>query len=153
MIRLLFGILCPVLAAIASYVIGLLSALLTPLIAAIAAYIAYQQHVTNRRQYRLALFEKRLPVFNTTVKFMAAVMQAGNVQLTDLTKLLQETREHDFLFGPEIGTFINDVYDRGVELHAQNADNAPTTELMNWFSRRMAEAKQRFKPYMDFTEP
>ncbi len=134
-----------------------LSALLTPIIAVIALYIAWQQFTINRRQHRLALFDKRLAVFNSTMKMIASVIQDANATLTDCFGLIRDTREHEFLFGPEIGAFINDLYRKGVELHAQSAVGATgaarQTEILQWFVGRSEEAKKIFRKYMDFTKP
>src|SRR5215831_2737425 len=126
------------------------SAFLTPLIAIIAAWIAFRQWRTHHLQYRLALLEKRLAVFNSTVTFIALVMQQGTVSDTDCTRLLVDTREHQFLFGPEIADFINEVHDRGVDLYAlvpANQGNPQITEIRNWFRDQMGEGQRRFKAY------
>jgi len=83
-------------------VVRVFAALLTPTIGAIALYIAYQQHVINRRQLRLALSDRRLAVFNSTMKLIAAVIRNARVELDDLYTFLLETRDHEFLFGPDI---------------------------------------------------
>src|SRR5260221_412221 len=88
-------------------VVRIASALLTPLIAVAATVIALQQHLVSRRQYRLSLFEKRLAVFNSVMKMIASIVREGKAELGDCYALIQETREHEFLFGPEIGSYIN----------------------------------------------
>jgi len=135
-----------------------LSGLLTPVIAAIAAYIAYQQHLINRRQYRLALFERRLAVFNSTMKMIASVVQTARADLDQCFSFIKETRERDFLFGPEVGKFIDEVYSKAIELHAhlatfQPGGGAQLTEILNWFVGRHREAVKVFNRYMDFTKP
>ena len=85
--------------------VRLLNALLTPLIAALAIYIAYQQYQINRRQYRLALFEKRMVVFNSIMNLIAAVAGEGKVERQKLFAMMRETRDHELLFGSEIGDF------------------------------------------------
>ncbi len=127
----------------------------------IAIYIAYQQYLVNHRQHRLALFQKRMEVFNSTMKMIAAVVQVARVDLNQLFTFLQETREHEFLFGPEIGEYINDVYSKGVELHARyhgiatgrQIDIEKSTELLKWFSGQSAIARNKFLKYVDFRKP
>jgi hypothetical protein len=89
--------------------VRVLAALLTPAIGVVTTYIAVQQYKTNRRQHRLALFEKRIAVFDSTMNLIAAVLRAGRAELDQLFTPLRETRDHELLFGPEIGEFIMDV--------------------------------------------
>src|SRR5436309_4314510 len=101
-------------------VIGrVLTASLPVVIAGIATYIAWQQFAVNRRQHRLALFEKRLVAFNSTMKMISSVIQAANADLNQCFEFIKETRDHEFLFGPEVGAFIDEVYHKAVALHAQ----------------------------------
>jgi hypothetical protein len=97
--------------------VRVLAALLTPVIAIVTTYIAFQQFQTNRRQHRLALFEKRMAVFNSTMNLIASVVQAARAELDQLFRLIRETRDHELLFGPEIGEYINEVYRRGLALN------------------------------------
>jgi hypothetical protein len=113
--------------------VRVLSALLTPTIGGITTYIAVQQYKTNRSQYRLALFAKRLAVFDSTMNFIAAVLRDANVELQQLYALMRETREHDLLFGPEIGQYINDeLYTKGLELH--------TRTMVGWTGKHRASS-------------
>jgi hypothetical protein len=70
--------------------VRVLAALLTPTIAVVTTYIAYQQYQTNRRQHRLALFEKRMEVFNSTMDLIASVMRDARVELDQLVAMLRE---------------------------------------------------------------
>jgi hypothetical protein len=136
--------------------VRVLSALLTPLIAVVATYIAWEQHQTNRRQYRLALFEKRMAVFNSIMNLIVAVLQGASVELNQLFTFIRETRDHELLFGPEIGEFINEVYRNGVELHTRDdvgGQEARRTELLTWFSGQSTEARAKFLKYLDFRQP
>jgi hypothetical protein len=140
-------------------VVRVLSALLTPTIGVITAYIAVQQYKTNRRQHRLALFEKRMKVFDSTMNFIAAVLRDANVELEQLFRLMRETREHELLFGPEIGQYINDeLYKKGLELHTRRAVGGQEniergTALSEWFSGQSRVATAKFLKYIDFREP
>jgi hypothetical protein len=134
------------------------TALLTPLIGVVATYIAIQQYIINRRQYRLALFEKRMAVFNSTMNLIAAVAGEGKVEHQKLFTMLRETRDHNLLFGPEIGDFINQVYKKGLEINARiqvgGQDNlAKTFELQEWFAAQSAVAREKFLKYLDFRQP
>jgi|SRR6266850_7661813 len=135
-----------------------LSASLPAVISGIVTYIAWQQFAVNRRQHRLALFEKRMVVFNSTMKMIASVVQSANPTLAQCFQFIQDTRDHEFLFGREVGDFINEVYSKAVTLHTYLAVNNPQnaaqqTQVMEWFIGRMGEARRVFLPYLDFRKP
>src|SRR5690348_14449859 len=87
-----------------------LSGILTLVIAGTVAWIAYQQHVVTRQQFRLALFEKRMAVYNTTMAFIANVMQSLKPSIPECIEFVRKTRDHEFLFESEIGDFIDELY-------------------------------------------
>ena len=134
-----------------------LSASLPLVISGILTYIAWQQFAINRRQHRLALFEKRMAVFDSTMKMLASVGQTANPDLSECFKFIRETRDHEFLFGPEVGAFINAVFKKATALHAQiqvgPGGAAQQTEIMTWFIGQMGEARKLFLPYIDFRKP
>ncbi|MGE5057585.1 MAG: hypothetical protein ACM3WP_25765 [Acidobacteriota bacterium] len=133
--------------------VRVLAALLTPVIAVVTTYIAYQQYQTNRRQHRLALFEKRMAVFNSTMEFISSVLQLATVDAGQLFALLRETRDHEFLFGPEVKAFIDDVYSKGVELQARDkigGEQPRFIDLMTWFAAQPPLAREKFRKYLDF---
>ena len=134
-----------------------LAASLPVVISAIVTYIAAQQFAVNRRQYRLALFEERLAVFNLTMKMIGSVNRDANAGLNDCFAFIRETRDHEFLFGPEVGTFINEVFKKATALHAHiqmgPGGAAKVTEVMTWFVAQASEAHRIFLPYMDLRKP
>lgn len=134
-----------------------LSAALPVVISAIVTYIAWQQFAINRRQHRLALFEKRMVVFNSTMKMIASVAQSANPTLSQCFQFIQDTRDHEFLFGPEVGEFINEVYKKATALHAHIQAGvggaAQQTQIMQWFIGQMGEARKVFLKYLDFRKP
>jgi hypothetical protein len=137
---------------------GVLSASLPVVISGIVTYIAWQQFTVNRRQHRLALFEKRMVVFNSTMTMIASVVQSANPTLAQSFQFMKDTRDHEFLFGPEVGEFINEVYSKAVKLHTFLAVNNPQNaaqqaQVMEWFVGQMGEARKIFLPYLDFRKP
>src|SRR5262249_1196899 len=130
--------------------------LLTPIIAGIAVYIAYQQSQTNKRQARVALFDKRLAVFNNTTKLLREILRDARVHTDQLFRFAAETEQHLFLFGPDIAEYVDDLWKRGLELYAHGAANERfdrQTELLDWFHQQIKLAADKFKPYMSFPEP
>ncbi len=140
-------------------IVTVLSALLTPTIAGIATYIAWQQHATNRRQLRLALLDRRIAVFNATMNLIRAVLtDPDETELKRIFNFYSETSQHFFLFGPEIGTYIDEVSQKALKVREYNfsMDNPENprkqTELLSWFDKQREEAKQKFFKYVAFSD-
>jgi hypothetical protein len=135
--------------------VRVLSALLTPTIGVITTYIAYHQYATNKRQARLALFDKRLPVFNSVMKLLAEILRDTQVDKEQLYSFLSDTRDGEFLFGPEIAVYTDEIYKKGGEVRARHAagDYKHDPELFMWFEEQMKSAKDKFRPYLQFPEP
>jgi len=91
------------------------------------------------------------------MNMIAAVVQSANPTLEQCFQFIKETRDREFLFGPEVGNFIDEVYLKATALHthilAGLNDAAQQTEIMTWFIGRMAEARKIFLPYLDFRKP
>lgn len=140
-------------------------ALLTPAIGiatvaiGVLAYkIQRQQEITNRLQYRLALFEKRMNVFDAAMEVIAVVLKDARIELDRLFQFLREAREHELLFGPEIKEHLDLIYEKGVALNTINFVNRPEDagrrqELLLWFGGQSAETTKKFLKYIDFREP
>jgi hypothetical protein len=138
-------------------VIPILSAMLTPAIALLAAYIAWQQHKTNRDQFRLGLFERRSKVFDSAGNLIGAVLGRAKVADTDLKEFLWDTKESEFLFGSDIKTYLDDLYGKASDVYS--LESATDKEQMDqrkqallWFSGQGEELKKKFGKYMAFKE-
>ena len=91
-----------------------LQALLTPaigiatvLIGAIAIQIQRQQAATNRLQYRLALFERRMKVFDAKLEFIELVLRKARIETPEpLNNLTRDTREQGLLFELKSGNTL-----------------------------------------------
>lgn len=143
--------------AIGEGVLRVFSALLTPTIAVVAAYIAWQQHKTNKNQLRLALFDRRLKVFNSAGKLIATILREARIEWRELGEFRSETNESDFLFGPDITNYLNELYTKAIRVHAlvtaQNPENAAEqTQVFTWFEAQLDEVKKKFGRYMAFKE-
>ena len=139
-------------------VVRVSSALLTPLIAVLATYIAWQQHKTNRNQFRLALLEKRLKVFNGAGELIATVMRKAKIDSDGLAKFLWETRERDFLFGTDIAAYLDELYGKAADVHVfedavDEEQRNEKKEALSWFAGQGDELKKKFGKYMAFKEP
>lgn len=135
--------------------VRVLAASLTPVIALLAVYIAWQQHKTNKDQLRLALFERRLKVFDSTGELIATVLRQGKIANDELMNFLYDTRENEFLFGPDIAAYLHELYGKASDVYSleeatDEESKKQRIEALNWFSGQGDEAKKRFGVYMAF---
>jgi phosphoenolpyruvate carboxylase len=130
----------------------------TPIIAIITVSIAVQQYRLDRRQYRLALFERRLAVFNRVMSMMTSVLGMTEPKLAENIRFIRDTRDHELLFGKEIGALINEIYKKAKALRVYlvtdySGSVGKQTEIIDWFVKQMEEAPKLFRKYLDFTRP
>ena len=144
-------------------------ALPTVIIGCIAVYIAYQQWHTNHRKLELDLYDRRLRLYQATTKYISVVLTSFHPKLEDLFEFRSATAEADFLFGPDIRAYLDELYQHGVELrgwaeeyrdYTQSTppgyDHKKVTDGMHgeerWFVDQHKEALQRFKSYLNLVE-
>jgi hypothetical protein len=120
------------------------------------AEIAQEQLKLNGRQYRLALFEKRLAIYNAVLARLVEVVNDMDSPFQKNVKFIQETKDNEFLFGPEVVEFINNIWKRGNDLMAVNAMTLSRaerqTEIIDWFDKQRIEARKVFFKYINLTE-
>jgi hypothetical protein len=151
--------------AVAKVVMALLTPAIAIWIGVVTSRIQRQQVKTQRQQYRFALIERRMKVFDGTMEFIVLVLREARIETREsLFKLIQDTREHHLLFGAEIGEYIDELYKKGTRLHsiwvasgAQHVirpdDIQEETEIEMWFTGQMDAVKGKFLKYLDFREP
>jgi hypothetical protein len=138
-------------------VVKVFAALLTPTIGCLAVYIAWQQHKTNKNQFRLALLDRRAKVFNATGELIGRILRRGKVYNEDLMQFLYDTRENEFLFGPDIAAYLHELYGKASDIYSLEdaVDEEPKKQriaALKWFSGQGDEAKKNFGKYMAFRE-
>ena len=57
-----------------------------------------------------------MAIYSAVTARCAEVVEAMASDLPGNIKFLRETRDHEFLFGPEVGVFINDIWKQGNNL-------------------------------------
>ncbi len=147
-------------------IIDLSKALLTPLIAIVATYIAWQQWRTNQQKLNLERYDRRLRVYEEVRKILSIVMRDARAGYEDLLKFRTSVSEADFLFGPEIPAYIDEIYKHGVQLELWNSQycqsGQETPEGYNhqnivagshaelaWLTAQFEPAKEKFKKYLN----
>ncbi|MDS4031964.1 MAG: hypothetical protein RKO66_18110 [Candidatus Contendobacter sp.] len=97
-------------------IIEISKGLLTPLIACVATYIAWQQWQTNKQKFVLDRYDRRLKVYEEVRKILSIIVRDAKASYEDLLKFRTAVSEADFLFGPEIPAYIDEIYQKGVQL-------------------------------------
>ena len=95
-------------------------------------------------------------------------MRDAKVSAEDLLKFRTSVSEADFLFGPEVPEYIDEIYKHGVQLcrwveeyrdytqptqegcdHKKVVDNK--YKELEWLSNQFEPAKDKFKKYLDIS--
>ncbi len=101
-------------------VITILQGLLTPLIAIITTYIAWQQWKGNKLRLKMDKYDRCLRVYQEVVKMLK---QCANGEIREFSVILNfgaATAEGDFLFGPEIRQYLDEISTRAAKLRSAN---------------------------------
>ncbi len=142
---------------------------MTPFIAIVAVYIAYQQWQTNRQKLNLERYERRLRVYEEVRKILSIIVREANVSTDELLRFRTSVSEADFLFGPEIPEYIDEIYKRGLKLWRFNQEYRDYTqekpegydhekvvegmhEALTWLTEQFEPAKEKFKKYLDINK-
>jgi hypothetical protein len=125
------------------------------------------QYVLARRQYRLALYDKRFPVFDKTLEYITAVHKKGITTYELTSEFKRNVVDKKFLFKKDVQDFVQQLYDNGVKLWStaevlKSVGPLPSGlaeesrvgfimevgELKNWFITQESVAKKLFEPYL-----
>jgi hypothetical protein len=145
--------------------VGLLTALLTPTIAIVATYIAWQQWHTNKQKLDLDLYDRRLRIYEEVRKLLSIVVRDATVTTDALLAFRTSVSEADFLFGSDVISYIDTLYQRGLNLWRWNAEYRDSTqersaaydhkkvademhEELVWFTQQFDPAKLLFAQYL-----
>jgi hypothetical protein len=140
--------------------------LLTPIIAIVATYIAWQQWKTNQLKLHLDRYDRRLKVYEEVRQILSIIVRDAKASYDDLLKFRRAVSEADFLFGPEIPAYIEEIYQRGVKLQYWSGEYRDYTQPkpegydyqkvcegmhaeLEWLSAQFEPAHQKFKKYLD----
>ena len=143
-------------------------ALLTPVIAIVATYIAWQQWKTNQLKLHLDRYDRRLKVYEEVRQILSIIGRDAKASYDDLLKFKRAVSEADFLFGPDIPAYIEEIYQRGVKLQYWSGEYRDYTQSkpegydhqkvcdgmhaeLTWLMEQFEPAKQKFKKYLDIS--
>jgi hypothetical protein len=129
--------------------------LLTPAIAIITTYIAFQQWKTNRQKLDLDKYDRRLKVYQEVIKLLSK-LSITLVSLDELVIFRAAVAEADFLFGPDILEYIEEISSHWKDLGVLQRERQDLTqqEIENhtmWLANQIVKgyAKEKFKKYMN----
>ncbi|MEE9613827.1 MAG: hypothetical protein V3W31_02595 [Thermodesulfobacteriota bacterium] len=139
------------------------------MIAIIATYIAYQQWRTNRQKLTLERYDRRLHVYEEVRKILSIILRDAKASTEDLIEFYTSVSEADFLFGPEIPEYIDEIRKRGLNLWRWNQEYRDSTQERpegydheqvvkemrkerKWFTEQFEPAKEKFKKYLDISK-
>jgi hypothetical protein len=137
----------------------------TPFIAAAAAFIAYQQYRVNELKLKLDQYDRRLKIYTEVRNLLRIVMRDANVKDFDAVAFRSSVAEADFLFGPEITKYLDEVYSHVVDLGMWSSMYRDSTqeqppdydhqkvvkskhEALRWLTSQYEPALAKFKPYL-----
>jgi hypothetical protein len=140
-----------------------LAALAGPIAAFIAVGVGAWQACLQRQQLRQNLFAKRFGVYLALRHFLNTSTELGKT--IDAAGLLQDTNQAEFLFDPEIGEFLKEVYRRAHKLQSLKEQEARAAQQLQGripvelsdqhdaaFSWLITEApklsREKFEPYL-----
>jgi len=137
----------------------------TLLIAVMGAYIAYQQFKLGRERHKLDLYDRRMAVFDGVNRLVTATMIYENEFPRDELFLFNSAvSQAQFLFGPEIKNWLDEVRQRAWRMSSLDARERAASEdtkakytaelrkLHNWFWENKEAHHLLFKPYLQFAK-
>ena len=147
--------------------ISLCQLIATLVVGGFAGWIAFQQHWTSRNKLRLDLFEKRLKVYQSLQDMLAEAARSGDLSNESFLECKRKTLDADFLFGPDVVSYIKSVFERGAKLHVIETqlraehihDQEQWSKIVaaresefRWLVQQMTEMKAVFSPYLGFAQ-
>jgi phosphoglycolate phosphatase-like HAD superfamily hydrolase len=146
------------------------SYLATPFIAAAGAAIAWQQYQINRHKLRMDQYERRLKIYEEVKKLLAIVTREGSIEVGPLVQFKGAVAEADFLFPPEVKSYLDELYKHAVDLGmwaSQYRDyTQPTLEgydhqkvvankhaELRWITGQYEPALNLFRKYLTISAP
>lgn len=138
---------------------------MTPLIAMIGAGIAYQQWRTTRDKLDFDRYPRRLEIYERVRAILGIIIRDADTTPQEMIAFWKSVSEADFLFGNDISEYLDEIYRRGMNLHARTAAHnaaaerhdknfdfekttASTQAEIEWFVKQPDAARDKFRKYM-----
>jgi len=101
-------------------VISIVQGLLTPFIGIITIYIAYQQWQGNKLKLKMDKYDRCLRVYQEVVKMLKTCANGEIREFSVVVDFGAATAEADFLLGPEIRQYLDEISTRAAKLRSAN---------------------------------
>jgi hypothetical protein len=139
----------------------------TLIVAGIVAYIAYRQHKTDKSKLKLDLYDRRLHIFESGMRFIAHVVQNGDADDQSLAAVNRARLEGMFLFPKHVAKYYAKLYENGIDLQyankalrgetlnvdAERPQNAQKhAEIVKWFAHQFKALQDLVRPFIGFQE-
>lgn len=136
------------------------------LIAVVALYVAYQQHLTSRKKFKLAMFDRRLVIYDALKDFLVSFQRDLTIDFEQLQDMRRQLAGAEFLYGRKVVTLNQEIIDFAVEYitvqdtlkeveHLSDDERRPTLQREKALTLRLVAALDRvheaYKPYLHFT--
>lgn len=150
-------------------ILTILQGLLTPTIGVITTFIAWQQWKGNRLKLNLDRYDRRVRIYQEVVKMVKASANGDIKEFSSIVEFGAATAEADFIFGPEIRQYLDEISSRAAKLRSakeqyrdfkqsvpegydhQKIVDEMSTQTM-WFVQQLvdkSEAKRQFAEYLN----
>jgi hypothetical protein len=138
---------------------------IAPFLAVIVAIgVAVVQAYLQRQHLKHNLFEKRYTVWNVTQQFLLKASVGEHLDVQSTLHFRYETEAHRYLFGAEVHTFMEGLYEAATEILQDDVtimelakQNKNVTDLQNAVTDKvqrltsvfvLADAEFLFQPYL-----
>ena len=134
----------------------------------ITLYIAWQQWRTNRNQFRLHLFDKRILVYEAAKELVAHTVRNGTATRDEQLDFVEKAYGSRFIFAKKIEDYCQELHgnahDLSIALSVVNQATASFTpanyelyvqkvaELQTWFSEQSDGIDRRFERFLRIRE-
>jgi hypothetical protein len=108
----------------------------------------------------LELYDRRVPMYRTTIQFLRAVLKDLRPDLQEILNFAGDADEALFLFDETIANYLAHLLKQALRLRAVSLmlskEWTPSlakedTELSAWFSEQFEEARRKFVPFLRLT--
>jgi hypothetical protein len=150
-------------------ILRMISYVASPIIAIGAVLIAWQQAQINRQKLVLDRYDRRLRIYEQLKELLSKITAHGQASDREAIQFRVSVSEADFLFGPEVMEYLDEVYSHTCQLgrwraeyrdftqpqppdynHAEVVKNAHAE--LRWLTSQYEPARQLFKKYLDVSK-
>ena len=127
----------------------------------VTGYIAWQQWQIAKNKLRIDVFDRRLPVFEATMRLTEIVVSKEDITLEEVQKFKFATKSVRFLFNRQTQDYCDKLYMEAFAVHRgkQQIDSLDEGEERDkstilwqerrvWFNDQRKEIPKRFAPFL-----